>query len=403
MDTESYSLRSGQKRPAMKSFAKRGRKKQKLSNRWFLDGVYSDLPMQGYTSSLYGFFHFTSLTGCDRLVHYEKGRPELIKTGHSLPFLLDFWEPIQSVAEMSMSELSHQQLTSQSSLPWDPEDYQSCTSSLATVISASPQYSQSFGPREWTPPTTKAGPRPRELPVPHGSRSRQRPDASPLLVSQTSPLKETDDDFNCQGVPDTSPFEASETKPLLWPLPAGEPVLPPSLQAVPYPTSSEIRPPMSPIQQHRTSTTPLPSLPHIDQFVFNSPRNPIYSACRPQTGTPAHSEEGVFDESFVDLSAAKTNAVDQTSLEALRALAHGVNQENLPSEKPYGTPVETEGGWRLGLMRLHREPKIYTREWEPAHASDCAPDILSPRGAEFRLQVQQEDEEIDIGNAVVGI
>jgi hypothetical protein len=153
-------------------------------------------------------------------------------------------------------------------------------------------------------------------------------------------------------------FDSSDTRSRLWPFPAGEPVLPVNLQAIPYPTSPVVRPPLSTTPHCHARGRDLPNLPPISELI-----GPV-DLPRIDVDVPKYNvniDEG-YEEGY-PCSPARQALTSPTSPGTLSAFARGGSTPLPNPEERSRTPAEQDGSWRLGLMRMHRVSNSSAPDW----------------------------------------
>ncbi|KAJ9614031.1 hypothetical protein H2200_002167 [Cladophialophora chaetospira] len=246
---------------------------------------------------------------------------------------------------------------------YDSEEYFSSNASVFTAIRHLSHDLGNSSPTGGTLSTTgKREPCQEFLETPAAGSSQQyETPALPDSGAQTSPGGSAINDSR----KDTESFsELWESITLLWPLPAGDPLLPPDLQAVPYPTAPKVRPPLSPILQHHPDQGH--HLPSISQLIVAASSDCAKSPGTTISGSTALFNDDIIDEGFEDSAglAALNQPVlfDPTSSHALQALSKGDGPGDSSQPMVFETHLDADDSWRLGFMRLHRERKTQTSQ-----------------------------------------
>ena len=189
-------------------------------------------------------------------------------------------------------------------------------------------------------------------------------------------------------------YEGLEPTPMLWPLPSGGPIFPIGLQAVPYPTFPELRPPLSPpsVYQHDHG----PGLPHIAELIDGAPQNYLPSPESLEDCAMRGFDEDMIDEGYEEghESPLLTEPVifETTPWEAPHGYADDRAHRPQSLERRYGTPLETYDGCRMGLMRFHQDDHQTQHFYQGAgRAHDRFRATVSPWDSEACEEAEREE------------
>jgi hypothetical protein len=252
--------------------------------------------------------------------------------------------------------------------------------SVVSVRSGSPGQSQLPTP---TPPlytATMAGPnsaasseRMRQLRPPRGCRrhhsskstseSKERTASATVLSGYSTHLTPPGPLFQH---PATGASQVGQMihPPMLAPLPLGDPILPQVLQAVPYSTVQDLRPPLSRVLQYQAVAQTLPS---ISQLIEASLEIDTTRAAR--TNATSHEDHDMISEPFGEASIGSCDHEDDYSTHP----THNVQLQTAFDRDQHFTtqhdPFEMgDDGLRLGLMRFYRNDPVpepaYICSWQ---------------------------------------
>jgi hypothetical protein len=284
----------------------------------------------------------------------------------SQPQVDDFLEP-DDEAESSTSHALSQ-------IPLSPllrhrSSDDSIMDSVLSVLSGSPGQVQPqlpatpFLTASMTSDSSQGG---RQLRLPRGrrrhhsskSRSKSKDAATSRMIlpsnpSQSSPPGPLSD----QSAPSISQHDQIALPSVLAPLPLGDPVLPQVLQAVPYPTVQDVRPPLGPVLQYQAVGQ---ILPPISQLIEASLEFDTADAAHQHA--KSNKDHEMIDEGFDEASVGSCDNGYCGDHDLTVSSHNGHLQSGFGRDQHHTTqhePAERrDGGLRLGLMRFYRDHPV---------------------------------------------